>query len=238
MTTNATYRRIRAALIDMDGTLYDSMPNHARAWMELMDRVGIEASPDEFFLYEGMTGAAVIDKMVRRAWGRPATDAEKHDFYAIKAATFVSMPPVEVMPGARELVDALRSRGIVTVLVTGSGQNSLLNRLECDFPGAFPADRRVTSASVSRGKPYPDPYLRGLELAGVGADNAVAVDNAPLGTRSARDAGILTAGVVTGPIDESVLTGEGGAHIVYKSMEDCAKLLPDLLDKIEAVALC
>lgn len=220
---------IRAALIDMDGTLYDSMPNHARAWMRVMADIGVDARPEEFFRFEGCTGAWIINHMIERQFGRPATDSEKVDFYARKAEYFVQMPPVSPIEGARELVTALQRHGIITVLVTGSGQNSLLSRLEEDFPGAFPAERRVTSASVTRGKPAPDPYLKGLELAGI-ADpaQAIAIDNAPLGTRSGHAAGIPTAGVVTGPIDARELASNG-ADIVFISMSECAKTLPQLL---------
>ncbi len=220
--------QVKAALIDMDGTLYDSMPNHARAWMRLMQDIGVEAREEEFFLYEGCTGAYIINMMMERQYGRPATDDEKRDLYALKARYFVEQPAVEVMPGAQKLVSALQRKGIRTVLVTGSGQNSLLARLEEDFPGAFPAHLRVTSASVTHGKPAPDPYLKGLELAGVDASEAIAIDNAPLGTRSGHAAGIFTVGVVTGPIDEAELA-RNGADIVYKSMAECADSLSQLL---------
>lgn len=221
--------RVEAALIDMDGTLYDSMPNHARAWMQVMEEAGLDARPEEFFMLEGSTGANTIDIMIRRQWGRGATDEEKRDMYARKAALFTAMPPVKPMPGARDMVEELMRRGIATVLVTGSGQSSLLSRLDRDFPGAFPAERRVTSASVSHGKPHPEPFLRGLELAGTDAAHAIAVDNAPLGTTSASRAGIATIGVVTGPIDASALA-DNGADVVFNSMPECAKTLPRLLD--------
>ena len=232
MIKNISKRLRCAALIDMDGTLYDSMPNHAKAWKRLVDELGIEATEEEFFLFEGSTGADIIDFMMRRGRGRAATEQEKVELYALKAKYFVELPPVGLMPGAVEMVEALRQRDITTVLVTGSGQNSLLNRLETDFPGAFPIERRVTSASVNHGKPHPDPYLKGLELAGVKASQAIAIDNAPLGTKSGDAAGILTIGVVTGPIPETELANNG-AHIVYKSMPECAKMLPRLLDKLE-----
>lgn len=219
---------VRAALIDMDGTLYDSMPHHADAWMHLMRDMGIDARREEFFLYEGSTGAAVIDHMMRRHKGRPATPQEMKDGYAAKSRYFAGMPRVEPVPGARELVDALLARGIVTVLVTGSGQHALLDRLAADFPGAFPEERRVTSASVRRGKPAPDPYLRGLEIAGVPASRAIAIDNAPLGTASGHAAGIPTVGVVTGPIPQAELAANG-ADIVFNSMPLCAEILPQLL---------
>lgn len=43
-------KEICAALIDMDGVLYDSMPFHARAWHSMMEEQGISTSPDEFSL--------------------------------------------------------------------------------------------------------------------------------------------------------------------------------------------
>lgn len=233
LTPDNSRHRIRAALIDMDGTLYDSMPGHARAWKRLMDEQGIDCREEEFFLHEGATGAHIIDMMIRRQFGRPATDDEKRELYALKSRYFTEQPPVRPMEGARELVEQLTARGITTILVTGSGQGSLLGRLDTDFPGAFPPERRVTSASVTHGKPHPEPFLRGLELAGVSASQAIAIDNAPLGTRSACDAGLITVGVVTGPIPVEELE-RNGADIVYTSMPMCAAALPSLIDKIES----
>lgn len=225
-------RTIKAALIDMDGTLYDSMPNHARAWMRVMQELGIDACEEEFYLHEGCTGAWMINRMIERTFGRPATDKEKTDLYALKAKYFIEQPPVEVMPGAQELVDKLQRRNIVTVLVTGSGQNSLLSKLESDFPGAFPPEKRITSASVTHGKPHPEPFLKGLELASVTPQEAIAIDNAPLGTTAAHAAGIFTIGVVTGPVPRDALTATG-ADVVYNSMVECAENISQLLNKLE-----
>lgn len=224
--------RIKAALIDMDGTLYDSMPNHARAWMKVMNEINVEASPDEFFLYEGCTGAWFIDRMIRRQFGRPATEEEKKGYYQLKARYFTQQPPVDVMPGAIKMVHDLQKHGIDTVLVTGSGQNSLLNRLNEDFPGAFPLEKRVTSASVTHGKPHPEPYLKGAELAGVSAAETIAIDNAPLGVKSAKDAGCFTVGVVTGPIPRTELE-KAGADIVFDSLVECAENLSQIIKQLE-----
>lgn len=222
-------KRIKAALIDMDGILYDSMPNHARAWTKVMAEAGIKASPEEFFLYEGCTGAWTINHMIERAFGRPATDSEKKELYELKARYFVEQGGAQLMPGAQDLIKGFQQRGIVTVLVTGSGQNSLLSRLDTDYPGAFPPERRVTSANVTHGKPHPEPYLRGLALAGVDAPEAVVIDNAPLGVKSGHAAGIYTIGVNTGPVPRDRLEANG-ADIVYNSMIECAENVFQLLE--------
>lgn len=218
----------RAALIDMDGTLYDSMPSHARAWQQMMDELGIRLPLEDFFRYEGRTGASTIDIIFRRAFGRPATDEEKTDLYRRKTEIFASLPPVEPMPGAAEMLQFLESVGIKRVLVTGSGQSSLLNRLNDDFPGAFNLDLRVTSRDVKHGKPSPEPYFKAMELADVKPNECFVVENAPLGVEAGHASGAFTVGITTGPLAESELR-EAGADIVFHSMQAFADALPLLI---------
>ncbi|MDE6490647.1 MAG: HAD hydrolase-like protein [Muribaculaceae bacterium] len=220
----------KAFLFDMDGTLYDSMPNHAGAWYRMITEQGIPATPEEFFLYEGSTGADTINKIFRRTYGREATASEIERMYARKAELFTTMPQPDVMPGARRLVDYVKSLPWhpAVVLVTGSGQGSLLDRLNTDFNGAFPLDMRVTAHNVTKGKPHPHPYLKGMELAAVNPWESIAIENAPLGVESARRSGAFTVAVTTGPVPAEAMT-EAGAHIVYKSMEECAASFPAMI---------
>lgn len=220
--------KIKAVLFDMDGVLYDSMPRHATSWMEMCKQTGLKADYNEFFGYEGRTGASTINLLIQRQFGRRATEAEQKDFYAIKSKIFASQGPAPIMEGAKEAVQAVLDAGALPVLVTGSGQASLLAKLEVDFPGAFPADRRVTAHDVVHGKPDPEPYLKGLEKAGVTVNEAIAVDNAPLGVQSAHRAGVYTLGVLTGPLPEGCLS-ESGANRELKSMHECAEVLKTLL---------
>lgn len=216
----------RAALFDMDGTLYDSMPGHAGAWMKMCRDNGLEAAPEDFFMAEGRTGADTIEMLFMRSYGHSATPADVERLYAMKSANFRALPPVDVMPGASVAVKACMDAGMATVLVTGSGQTSLIERLAEDYPGAFAL--KVCSRDVSRGKPHPEPYLRAMEMAGVEPWQAVVVENAPLGVRSGAAAGVFTLGVVTGPLPAEVLK-EAGAEIVFASMPECATAMPELL---------
>lgn len=218
----------RAALIDMDGTLYDSMPSHARAWQRMMAEVGIELPVEDFFRYEGRTGASTINILFRKAFGRDATAQEVKDLYRRKTELFAALDPVKPMPGAAEMLGFLEQIGIKRVLVTGSGQSSLLNRLNEDFPGAFALDMRVTSRDVTKGKPAPEPYFKGMELADVKPNECIVIDNAPLGVESGHASGAFTIGVTTGPIATEELK-EAGADIVFPSMHDLADALPLLV---------
>lgn len=214
MTLEDAIKGKKAALIDMDGVLYDSMPHHCLAWHETMLEEGLDIPCEEFFLYEGMTGPATINLLMKRERGITLSLEKCREIYARKAERFRAQGEPPVMPGAGEKISLLRKAGLITVLVTGSAQNSLLNRLEKDYPGAFPPDMRVTALDVTNGKPHPEPYLRGLEKAGVRADEAVVVENAPLGVRAGKAAGIFTIAWTTGPVPRSAFEAEGADLIL------------------------
>lgn len=227
-------RPIKAALIDMDGTLYDSMPRHVKAWSLLSDELGIAHDPDEFYLYEGMTGRATLRLLFKRANRPEPSEEEVKRLYGRKTELFNSLPAVGPMDGAAEMLETLRHRGVKRVLVTGSGQHSLIDRLQNDFPGAFSAELMITSADVVHGKPNPEPYLLAMERAGVKPEESLVIENAPLGVESGASSGAFTVGLTTGPIPSPVLK-ESGADIVYPSMRAFAEALPSLLDSLAAV---
>lgn len=219
---------MKTALIDMDGVLYDSMPFHARAWHRMISELGLECTVDEFFLYEGMTGAATIELIFKRH-DLPVPSPERiKELYARKAKYFVEMGQKRPMPGADRMIRVLLDAGWKTVLVTGSAQSSLIDRLEEDYPGAFPPDRRVTALDVVHGKPDPEPYLKGMAIAGSEPEDTIVIENAPLGVRAGVAAGLRTFAVTTGPIPRKAFEAEHPTAI-YPSMTEFADALPDLL---------
>ena len=219
---------IKAALIDMDGVLYDSMPFHAKAWHQLFTELGVTTSnPDEYYLYEGMTGSDTIGMILKRELNRDTTEEERKELYSQKSEKFRNCGNAKMMPGAADMLKALKDKGLNTVLVTGSAQSSLLNGIERDYPGYFPKERRVTALDVDHGKPHPEPYLRGLEKAGVKPEEAIVIENAPLGVRSGKAAGLFTIAVTTGPIPASVFEKEG-ADLIFPDMTSFAEWLKNI----------
>lgn len=218
---------LRAVLFDMDGVLFDSMPNHAYAWSHAMTQFGLEMTAYEAYLHEGRTGSGTIDILTQRYWGRNATEEEIERIYAAKAKLFNTLPEPKPMPGALEALTAARELGCKIVLVTGSAQTSLLERLEEHYPGFFCEELMVTGFDVKYGKPNPEPYLMGLQKAGVRAEEAIVVENAPLGVESAKGAGIFTIAANTGPLEDSILK-DAGADVVVSGMKEAARVLYSL----------
>lgn len=209
---------LKAVLFDMDGVLFNSMPYHAAAWNKVMERHGLHLSREEAYMHEGRTGAATINIVYQRQYGKDATPEMIESIYAEKSAEFNKNPEPERMSGAWEVLQKVKADGLTPVLVTGSGQHSLLDRLAHNFPGMFQCECMVTAFDVKYGKPHPEPYLMGLEKTGVKANEAIVVENAPIGVQAGVAAGIFTVAVNTGPIDGQVLL-DAGADLLFPSMQ-------------------
>ena len=213
--------RLRAVLFDMDGVLFDSMPNHAYAWSHAMTDFGLKMKPEEVYMNEGRTGSGTISILAQPYWGREATEEECQRIYEAKSQLFNSMPEPGPMAGAMEVLERVKASGLMRVVVTGSGTASLLERLEGAFPDMFSKELMVTAFDVRHGKPDPEPYLMGLRKAKIQASEAIVVENAPLGVQAAHAAGIFTVAVNTGPLKDEVLK-EAGADLVLPSMQSLA----------------
>ena len=184
-----------------------------------MEKFGMHMSPHDVYMNEGATGHDTVVRISLRDRGYEATESEIDDIYNYKASLFRSMPEARVMPGALEVFRRAAAAGLKILIVTGSGQKNLIERVQRDFEGYITRERMVTAFEVTRGKPYPDPYLKGLSIAGVPASEAVVVENAPLGIRAGVAAGIDTIAVNTGPLEDEILQAEGPVMLMHSMQE-------------------
>lgn len=219
----------KAVLFDMDGVLFDSMPYHAKSWAQVCTEFGLSMTTTEAYMHEGRTGESTINILSIRSRGHNASEEEIKAIYAEKCRLFNALPEAPKMQGAEQALQNVKECGMKILVVTGSGQKSLLERLNTNYPGFFANERVVSSKDVKHGKPNPEPYLKGLEKAQVKPWEAIVVENAPLGVKAAVDAKIFTIAVNTGPLPESVLV-EQGANLVFGSMEELANNIKQIIN--------
>ena len=212
---------LKAVLFDMDGVLFDSMKNHAKAWNKAMDMYDMNLSEEEAYMHEGRTGASTINIVSARERGYEASEDEIKKIYQTKSDIFNSLPKAEPMQGAYTLLQEIKNSGLQPVLVTGSGQLSLIDNLNHHFPGIFQKEYMVTAYDVKFGKPNPEPYLMGLKKVGIAPNEAVVVENAPLGIKAGVAAGIFTIAGNTGPLPDNALLDKG-ANLLFNSMQELA----------------
>lgn len=211
----------KAVLFDMDGVLYDSMRFHSRAWHEAATRHRLDSKPEDFYMFEGQTGESTINELFQRTFKRDATEQEKETIYKEKAELFNLYNDGKAMKGAAGVLAKVKEYGLESLVVTGSGQHTLINKLNHTYPGCFEREKMVTAFDVKYGKPDPEPYLMGLKKAGVQANEAFVVENAPMGVQAAVAARIFTIAVNTGPLPDEVLL-KAGADLLYPDMESLA----------------
>jgi len=210
---------LKAVLFDMDGVLYDSMKYHARSWYETMSEEGLDSTPEEFYLHEGRVGSDTINLIMNRERGQTAGEDEIKRIYKRKSELFSKYNEGDTIPFAHEMLKSVKAKGLECILVTGSGQPTLLDKLDDNFPGIFKKDKMVTAFDVKNGKPHPEPYLMGLQKGGnLRPNQAIVIENAPMGVESSVAAGIFTIAINTGPLDEKVLWN-AGANLVLPSMK-------------------
>lgn len=228
---------LRAVLFDMDGIIYNSMPAHQKSWDIAIGEWGLKAEPNESYLQEGRPSRLMINSLFQRNMNRDATPQEIKDLYKRKTELFFENDSGELITGIEETIKIVQSRGLTPILVTGSGQSGLHERLNGDLPNIFTPENMVTAFEVEIGKPDPEPYLIGLEKAGnLKPNQALVIENAPLGVESGHRANIFTIAVNTGPLPDSVLR-DAGANMLMDSIEAFNIELPKLLDLAETMKI-
>jgi len=223
---------VKLVMFDMDGVLFDSMPRHSKAWRQVFLENGLDIPESEIYLNEGRTGNVTIDLAFRKHLGRCAPEEAFRRLYAQKCAIVDKMGPMPPMAGAYEAVQAVRACGLDAIVVTGSGQAKMLKLIDSAYDGLFKTEWLVCANDVKKCKPDPEPYLTGLRKAGGLLPNeAIVVENAPLGVQAGKAAGCYTIAVNTGILPDKLLI-DSGADILFHSMDELARNFSDVLSKI------
>lgn len=208
----------KVVLFDMDGVLYDSMPNHGVAWQRAMKEFGIHFTLEDSYATEGARGVDTIRKYAKAQLGKELSEEEAQQMYDVKARYFHEMPEAKVFDGVIDLMQKIKASGLKIGIVTGSAQLPLIERVTRDFGEFVTKDQITTAYDVKRGKPNPDPYLMGLKKAGnYLPEEGIVVENAPLGVHAGVAAGCYTVAINSGPLADSVLLNEG-ANILFPTI--------------------
>ena len=207
--------------------LYNSMPYHAEAWAWAMTKHGLPYTALETYRNEGRTSTRVIQELHQRMYGTPASQELIETIYKDKTAYFTEKTggfPGPI-PGVNEVLQYLHTHGMECWVVTGSGQRDLINALNKTFNNVFKGI--ISSFDVKYGKPNPEPYLKAWERSGWKKEECFVVENAPLGVRAAKAAGLFTIAVNTGILPDEELAAEH-PDIIFHSMDELLQWLKKL----------
>ncbi len=208
-----------AILLDLDGTLTDSVYQHALAWRKALELGGIQLSVWRIHRRIGMSGGLLAESLARET-GHELTDKEAARMKQAHARLFAAqMRDVRLLPGAKELMRHLTKLKVPWAVATSGALASArpllkLIALSPDIP-------LITRDDVQHAKPDPDLWLAAAARLGVAPESAVAVGDSVWDLLAARRARALGVGLLTGGYGQEELE-RAGAYRVY---EDAADLL-------------
>jgi HAD superfamily hydrolase (TIGR01509 family) len=201
---------VRAVVFDLDGVLIDSEPVWREVEAEVAEEFGFTYSDELAHRLHGRGVRGVAD-IVAEQLGDPDRALAAAHAMVDRMIERGSAGRVPIMPGAPELVEALRAMVKVAV-----ASNSVRRYVEGSIASLGRFDAVVAGDEVTNPKPAPDIYLLAAEHLGLRPEECVAVEDSPVGIESARAAGMRLVAV------------EGlGGPLSMKAFPSLSALTPD-----------
>jgi HAD superfamily hydrolase (TIGR01509 family) len=215
----------RALIFDLDGTLIDTVYAHVFAWQRALAEEGMPIDGWRIHRRIGMSGG-LFARAVAREVGRELSPEETEAIQLRHGAIFRELlPERRPLPGARELLDDLRGRGIVHGIAT-SGRRPEID-LSLAALGVGDETVVIDRGDVARAKPEPDLFLACQVALGVEASDCYVVGDAVWDLLAARRAGMLSVGLLSGGYGSDELLG-AGAFRVYDDPAELHESLDEL----------
>ena len=220
-------------IFDVDGTLVDTNPAHIEAWCRAFERLGFQVPPERIVPEVGKGGDKLVPSILgaetEERLGEELRQAQKEEFLEIARKQHF-----RIFPGAAEIFEALRARGIRTALATSSDEK----HLSATSASAGIDLKRLPDVVVSKSpddasKPSPDLVVGAVEKLELPASHCAMVGDTVYDGEACQGAGVAFLGVLTGPATEQQLF-DVGARAVWR---DVGHLLSELDRAIEIAAV-
>lgn len=205
--------KVDSIIFDMDGVITNTMPDHYRSWRTVLGREGIPVTYHDIYCREGQPGINSV-REIFKTYGRAYNDHEGRRILGAKEEFFKEIARLRFIAGARSFLKRLHKEKFRLALVTGTSRHELCRILPEGLRGLFSVI--VTGNDVRHGKPHPEPYLKSLRQLKLKKADAVVIENAPFGIRSAKRAGLKCLAVETSLPKEYLK----GADAVFGSIKE------------------
>ncbi len=186
---------IKACIFDLDGVIVDTAVYHYKAWKRLADQLGLKFTEHDNELLKGVSRVRSLEiilelnHVTKTAEEQTELATQKNNWYV---DMINQMTPAEILPGAKEFLQACRAAGIKTALGSAS-KNSSTILAKINMAHLF--DAIVDGNHVSKAKPDPEVFLKGAEALGVSPAECVVFEDAIAGVEAAINGGMKVVGI-------------------------------------------
>ena len=216
---------MKGVIFDWDGVVIDSSAQHEKSWELLAEEIQKPLPADHFKEGFGKKNQEIIPGLLR--WSEDPEEIRKlgerkEELYR----ELVREQGVAVLPGARELLEALKSASIPRSV----GSSTPRSNLDAIF-AATGLDRLfdavVCGDDVANGKPAPDVFLLAATRLGLSPSDCLVIEDAHVGIEAAHRAGMKVLAVATtNPLKDLA--------IADSAVLSLAGILPDFLNQVWA----
>jgi beta-phosphoglucomutase len=207
-------KRFKAVIFDLDGVITNTMPDHFRAWSRVFREAGLHVTRLDIYRREGQPGRQSV-KEIFADYNLPFDPARADMMLERKEALFKEIVRGRFINGARSFLKEMKRRGFRLALVTGTARHEMMKVLPERVRAFFEA--MVTGNDVKHGKPHPEPYLKALKALNISPYDALVIENAPFGIRSAKQARIECVALATS-LPEAYLREADGIFKTYRDL--------------------
>jgi HAD superfamily hydrolase (TIGR01509 family) len=180
---------LKSILFDIDGTLVDSNDAHARAWVEAFASENIHVEFGTVRRAIGMGGDKLMPAVASITEDSPIGRRVAQMRQEIFKKKY--LPQLRPFPGARELVAAIKQRGLDGVAASSAKQKELTALLEIAGVADL-LDAATSSDDAEESKPDPDIVHAALDRAKAPPGAAVMIGDTPYDIEAAARAGVAT----------------------------------------------
>jgi beta-phosphoglucomutase len=205
-----------AAIWDMDGTLVDTAELHFQAWTELMRQLGRPFTRADFQATFGLRNPEIFGILL----GNQLGDEEITEFGNRKEKLYraAARNGVELLPGARQLLQGLHEAGFKQAIASSAPRENLDLITELTRTRQF-FEAVISAEDTERGKPDPQVFQVAAARLGVPPERCVVFEDAVAGVQAAKAAGMKCVAVrFVGHHAEDALR-TAGADVVVPSLE-------------------
>lgn len=218
-----------AVIFDVDGTLVDTNKLHAQAFEQAFSQCGYKVAPDLILPEIGKGGDHLIPDLI----GKSANEKDGERIKKIYGEEFlksIEEKPIEVFHRVLDLLTELRRRGFKTAIATSADKKyfeAICKSANVDL--ASHVDLVTTADDAKQSKPAPDILLATCDKLNLSVAQCAIVGDTPHDAESAKRAGVVCLGVLSGGNSEEVLLGSG-ARRVYKEVAEIMDNLDEALE--------
>ncbi len=222
--------KVEAFIFDMDGTMIDSMPWHARSWVEFAQNHGVKLDVSEILARTtGRTGTESMRELFERELSDDECQAMVHEKEEIYRALF-SDNFTEVA-GFTAFARAAVARGLKVAVGTAGDRHNIefaMSRLKMDpLPLAI-----VGGDEGFSGKPTPAIFLEAARRIGVAPERCIVFEDAPFGIEAARRGGMRAVAVCSTHSAAEL----AGPHVIAAVRDYNELAHSNFLETLDAVA--